>query len=172
MRNAIVELTLPSGAEIKIRRQPAEIIQRLTEKAESEFADSAPKPPTQLVEIGPGQTREEANPTHPEYLAALQVHRATIQARMGQLMIDTMRKVAIITPTDTEAVAELRQNYAELGIELDPDDRKVWMDYLICPTQEDAAHLMFEIFGKSLPREGQIAMHKRLFRNSVEGNAA
>ena len=65
-------------------------------------------------------------------------------------------------------MTELRELYTNLDIEIPADDRTFWVQFVIAPSAEDFAHLTYEIFGKSLPTEVQVAFHRQLFPSQVE----
>lgn len=165
-------LTLSSGYTVGLRRQPGDAWAHAQAAAQAELADSKPQPPMQSLETEPGVFREIANEADPAYLLALGEWRGHVSSLMTQKLLLLMQKFALVFEVDQEKMAELRANYAELGMELPGNDRAVYLGYILAPTLADQAHLFEEIYGKGMPSEGQVALHRAMFPGDVEGHAA
>jgi hypothetical protein len=73
---------------------------------------------------------------------------------------------------DAEKLKELRDTYAALGMELPENDRAVYLGYILAPTLADQGRLFEEVYGKGMPTEGQVALHRAMFPGDVARDAA
>lgn len=162
-------VTLPgSGLTVKIRRQPGDMLKLIEASVRREMDPLKPVIPTQKLEVGPGEFKDIEDANNPEYVAELAKHEALVQEKFAQKMLDVVVKVGIVDGPNKDELAVLRESYVALGIETPEDDRSFWVQFVIAPSAEDFSHLMFEIFGKSLPTEAQVAFHRSLFQRNME----
>jgi len=158
-------IMLSSGYTVALRRQPADVMQRIMVRAEEEYAKDNPKPhpPTQKMETAPGEFHEIPKAHDPEYQATLNAWQEEVNHRATEKLLTLANKVALVFAVDTEQLKELRETYAEIGVDLPEDDRIAWLNYVIAPTIEDQARLFEEVYGKGLPTEAQVALHRLFF---------
>lgn len=169
---ALPTLTLRSGHTVRVRHQPADTLPRLQARAQQELATDKPVPPTQRLETAPNEWREIPNEQDADYRAALVVWEARVSALAGEKATKLLMKLGLVMDVDEDALKHLRADYDELGLDLPEDDRTAWLNYVVAPTRDDQARLFEEIFGKALPVEAQVALHRRMFPGDVEGHAA
>jgi hypothetical protein len=127
-----------------------------------------PEIPTQKLEVGPNEFKDIEDINNPEYLEALAVYEAKVQEQFAKKMLDVVVKVGIIDTPNKNELESLRETYTMLEIETPPDDREFWVQFVVAPSAEDFSLLIFEIFGKSLPTEAQVAFHRTLFQRNME----
>ncbi len=165
-------ITLSSGYTIKLNRQPGDVMAKAQAAAEKELEDSRPPIPTQSMETEPGVFRDIPNEHTDEYLAALSDWRSQVASRTSQKLLMLMERVGLVFEVDQVRLSELRETYAALGIELPENDRSAYLGYVLAPTNEDQGRLFMEVYGRGLPQEAQVALHRRMFPRDVEGNNA
>lgn len=167
--NNLPTVTLPgSGLTVRIRRQPGDMLRLIEASARREFESERPEPPTQRLEVGPGEFKEIEDANNEEYLEKLNAFETKIQEAFSKKMLDVIVKLGIVENPDIAEISTLRQLYSDLNIEIPEDDRTFWVQFVVAPSAEDFAHLTFEIFGRSLPTEAQVAFHRTLFQRNVE----
>jgi hypothetical protein len=162
-------VTLPgSGLTVKVRRQPGDMLKLVEASARRGMESIKPEIPTQRLEVGPNEFKDIEDINNPEYLEALAVYEAKVQEQFAKKMLDVVVKVGIIDTPNKNELESLRETYTMLEIETPPDDREFWVQFIVAPSAEDFSLLIFEIFGKSLPTEAQVAFHRTLFQRNVE----
>jgi hypothetical protein len=162
-------VTLPgSGMTVKIRRQPGDMLRLIEASARRECESERPQPPTQKLEVGPGEFKEIEDVNNEEYVANLEAFELKVQEIFSKKMLDVIVKVGIVETPDIAEVSTLRTLYSDLNIEIPEDDRTFWVQFVVAPSAEDFAHLTYEVFGRSLPTEAQVAFHRTLFQRNVE----
>lgn len=166
-RAELPTITLSSGHTVALRRQPGDIWAKVRAAAQQELESARPTPPTQRMETEPGVFRDIPNEQHPDYLEAHVTWEAHVNERMTEKLLKLMQKIALVFTVDVEALRTLRAEYADLGIALPDDDRIAYLSYVIAPTQEDQARLFMEVYGKALPNEAQVALHRRMFPGNL-----
>ena len=166
------KITLSSGITVKLNRQPADVMTKAQASAQRALADSKPQPPTQSLETEPGVFREIPNEHDPAYLLALQTWQAEVNSLTSQKLLLIIERIGVEFTVDQERLKTLRETYAELDMELPEDDRAAYLAYVIAPAHEDQARLFEEIFGRGLPQEAQVALHRRMFPGDLERDAA
>jgi hypothetical protein len=165
----VPSVTLPgSGLTVKIRRQPGDMLKLVEASARRGMESIKPEIPTQKLEVGPNEFKDIEDINNPEYLEALAVYEAKVQEQFAKKMLDVVVKVGIIDTPNKNELESLRETYTMLEIETPPDDREFWVQFVVAPSAEDFSLLIFEIFGKSLPTEAQVAFHRTLFQRNVE----
>jgi len=171
--NNLPTVTLPgSGMTVRIRRQPGDMLRLIEASARREYEHERPQPPTQKLEVGPGEYKEIEDTNNEEFVASLEEFETKVQTLFSTKMLDVIVKVGIVDSYDVNELAELRKMYADMDIETPTDDRSFWVQFVVAPSAEDFATLTYEIFGKSLPTEAQVAFHRTLFQRNVETQAS
>lgn len=169
---ALPTITLSSGYTISLRRQPADAIPKAQAAAQHELESSKPSPPLQHIETGPDEFRDIENESDPDYQQTLRSWRAEVAALSSQKLLLLMLRLALVFEVDQERLSETRETYASLGMELPEDDRAAYLSYVLAPTHHDQARLFEEVYGRGLPTEAQVALHRRMFPGNLEGHAA
>lgn len=156
-------VTLPdSGYTVEARRIGIDALQQIRITAQREIL----KPTVPIVETELGS---EENPADPDYKQALADWEDAVSTRAGHKLFDLIANYAILTPTDTDAVTELRQACSTVGAELPSDDRSVFVWSIVAPTERDHMALIAFVIGKSLPDEAAVQAQRDTFRGDVVG---
>jgi len=164
-------ITLSSGYSVGLRRQPADIMPKAQAAAEAELAGDKPAIPTQRLQTAPDVWHEIDNPNDADYQAELDAWQAQVNLKTTEKLLTIMQRIALVYEVDQARLADLRETYAILGIELPDDDRAAWLGYVLAPTQEDQAHLFMEVYGKGMPTEAQVMLQRHLFPRNPQGDA-
>lgn len=151
---------LGSGITVKLRT----VAPMLLDKVRS----SVPKPeaPLNEVDYGDGQKRMERNYGDPDYQAALkEAERAA-----GEKTIRVLFLLGVECDVDTEAVENLRRTMRAFGVELDDDDKWVYLSNICLIDQQDIYNLRDAILRRSQPTEVAIGESLETFRGDVSGS--
>ncbi len=165
-------ITLSSGITVKLNRQPGDIMGKAQAAAERDLEDSRPAVPTQSMETEPGVFRDIPNEHNPDYIAAMVEWRGKVASATSQKLLIVMERIGLVFDVDQARLNDLRETYAALGIELPENDRSAYLGYVIAPTNEDQSRLFMEVFGRGLPQEAQVALHRRMFSSNMERDSA
>lgn len=132
-----------------------------------------PKPPMQTVDLG-GETKEEPNYAHPDYLQSITDYNKEMENRIRRLLL----KRGVVIPEDyttwkTE-IEELRQfwkdEYKKELPRLDDNDNRVdWIGYIACGTEDDFEELYEHILRRSMPTPEAVEAAKDGFPGEVSG---
>ena len=167
-----MKITVPgSGIEINIRRQPVQVMDFLKAKIAEELESEKPVPPTQQVETAPGVFREVEALHDEKYVEAMQDYERKTAGKFIERIWHNMATLAVTDEVTPEMVAPYRAYYGQFGEKLPESDREVWLRYEVAPSMDDFATLMYEIYGKSLPTDKQVAFHRLLFQGRVQEKA-
>lgn len=164
-------ITLSSGYTIGVNRQPGDVLAKAKAAAQHELESERPPVPTQNLETEPGVFRDIPNEHDPAYQQALAAWNTRVAGRTSQKLLTLMERIGLVFDVDTERLRALRESYALLGMELPEDDRSAYLGYVLAPTNEDQARLFMEVFGRGLPQEAQVALHRRMFPGDMAQNA-
>jgi len=165
-------ITLSSGISVKLNRQPGDVMGKAQAAAERELEADRPAVPTQKMETEPNVWRDIPNEHNPEYQAALAEWRGRVSSATSQKLLLVMERIGLVFEVDQARLDDLRETYALLGIELPENDRSAYLGYVIAPTNDDQSRLFMEVFGRGLPQEAQVALHRRMFPGNLERDAA
>lgn len=128
----------------------------------------APEPPWEEVDYGNEKVREP-NKAHPLYGVRL----AEWESARGAWVEEMARKLYIAqgveVEIDQEAVSRLRADAHAVGMELDGDDKFVYVAYICCPTADDYSELIDAITQRSLPTEAAVKVAADTFPSPVQG---
>lgn len=161
---SLIEITLPvSGVTVKIRRQRAMVMERFVASIEQDLQGDKPTPPLISVEVSPGEYKDIPNESDEEYLVAARAHMIKTRDAADEKLLHFIAKTCMEFDVDYEEVTTLRQAYCELGMKVEDDDKIFYAKYVLAASNEDYHTLIYEVFGRSLPREAQVAMHSKLF---------
>ncbi len=165
-------ITLSSGITVRLNRQPADVMPKAQAAAQRALADVKPVAPSQSVETEPGVFRDIANEHDPAYQAALMEWNGKVNSLTSQKLLTLMERIGIVFEVDHARLTDMRETYALLDMDLPADDRSAYLAYVIAPTHDDQARLFEEVYGKGLPQEAQVALHRRMFPGNLERDAA
>src|SRR5579859_7157581 len=142
------EITFPdSGATVRVNRiSPMSLL-----AIEQAYPD--PKPPLQEVDYGNGKTKMERNPLSPEYQDELAAHRN----KKNMLILKAFVALGVECEVDAEKVAAYRALMKSIGVDVDPDDKYVFVAHILCSTARDLDTLREAVQGASLPTEKAVA---------------
>lgn len=155
----LIEITLPdSGKTLRVRRVPVFLLREVQKSVKR------PVPPLVTVnyETGP---RQEPNRADPDYLAAVEDYGMALGEKMIQLVI----KRGVECEVDAEAVAQLRADMGELGVELAGNDKQVYVTYICCETPADLSALQAAVLRQSQPTEEATSEALDRFPGPVSG---
>lgn len=155
---ALTEITLPdSGATVRVKRiSPMSLM-----AIEQAYPD--PKPPLQEVDYGNGKLRHERNPLDPAYQDELAAH----QRKKSLLVLKAFIRLGVEVALDAQAVAAYRSEMKDLGVDLDPDDKYVYVAFILCVSNLDLETLRAVIEGASLPTEKAVAEKLATFQGDL-----
>lgn len=157
-----------SGYTVRIQRQRAEVMTRLRFVAEQELMDKKPKPPVQSVIVADGSTKDIENTADEGYIAALEQWQSDVQTLFAIKIMKFMATIGIVdSPPDD--IGETMAQYKAFGLEVEENPKEFWVLNIVASSNDDMAKLMFEIFGRSMPQEGQVAFYRQLFQGRVPG---
>lgn len=158
-------VTLPdSGYTVSVRRIAADALQQIQITARRELDEKKPAVPVIETELGP-----EENQADPDYQQALVAWQDEVTLLVGMKFMTLVASYAVVTPTDEQAVSNLRDAMAAIGSELPGSDRDVFIWGIVAPTEQDRQTLMAFVVGKSLPTEAAVQAQRDTFRGDVAG---
>lgn len=157
-----------SGITVKVRRQPGDMLKLIEASVRRELESKKPEIPVQRLEIAPKEFKDVEDVNNPEYVEKLAAYEQEVQEKFAKKMLDVVIRIGIIDNPDKKELVGLRDMYGTLGIEIPEDDREFWIQFIVAPSAEDFSTLVYEVFGKSLPTEVQVAFHRNLFPSNVE----
>lgn len=151
-----------TGITVGIRKVSPMIKDDLDIVLRREFPE--PRPPVIETELG-----KEENAADPDYQKAL--NRWTIEhmERLSERLLRVAIQRAIEVEVDHEAVDELRHQMRAVGVELDPDDKYVYVSRICCGTWDDLNELSNAVFRRSMPTVEAVEAHKATFQGGVQG---
>lgn len=165
------QITLPvSGAVLSVRRQPLDIIMNAQMRAME--MHERPQPPLVKEEVGPDKFIERENVNDAAYIAALKAYEAKWQQSFAQMLLKILVRTCIVSDEVMRAhldeARELQATYQEIGIPVSDNLLEFALEYIIAISKDDMEYLMMEVFGKTLPKEGQVALRAQMFRSEVQ----
>lgn len=156
----LTDFTFPdSGGAVRVKRIPPMLMRDLQRQFKP------PKPPRQEVKYEKG-VRTEPNPEHPDYIEALMEYEQEIGEHIYHLIV----KMGVVCDVDVEAVATLRAEMKEVGVNLDPDDKYIYVTRILAETNEDMQALQAAVLGQSTVTEGGVAEATERFPGEVQGD--
>lgn len=163
-------ITLPvSGVTIKIRRQSMDILQAIQTRAMQ--MHQKPTPPIVKEEVGPDTFIDRENTSAPEYIHALQEYEQKFTISMAEMLLKIIVSTCIFKDENLQSIIddskEMQQLYLSLGLDVPTNIDEFAFKYVIAVSQEDMGTLIYEVFGKTLPTEAQVAMRKMMFPGTV-----
>ena len=137
-------------------------ILRVSQNLMRELSRSFPEPKPPMVETSLGL---EANPNDPDYLITLEEYRE----EFGRRSLDMLILRGVWVEIDKEALAALRADMREVGVELEKNDKLVYVKQICVVTPKDIRGLQNAILGKVQPTEPNIAAAASDFKSNVPG---
>lgn len=163
--------TSSSGYVLHYRHLSPDTLPRLQAAARTALAESKPPVPTQRVETGPGEYREEPNPFNAEYQQALEQWEARVVEDQGLKFLKLCEDYALIYEVDQDEVDALKAVHESIGDPLDGmSDKQIYLWRIALPTQDDQLILYGKLFG-GLTEEA-IQAQKAAFLGQLQGPAA
>jgi hypothetical protein len=147
-----------TGVEVSIRKVSPLL------GAEIQRAFPAPTPPLQEVDYGDGVKKMEPNPSDPTFIEELRKYSNFLEEKTRSLII---KRGVVIELTDEQKsdVAELRKQWKDdFGVELQGDDKYIFVSYIAVGTDSDLEELLQAILRRSRPTEGAIAEATKTFQ--------
>lgn len=132
-----------------------------------------PQPPLNVVPsgFGDGATRQEPNEADPDHQQALMRWQIEHINRMGQKLMDLAIRNYVECEVDHEAVAELRAAMQAMGVELDPDDKYVYVSRICIGTPDDQRDFSNALFTRAAALREAVQAHKATFPDNLPGEA-
>ena len=156
-----------TGYRIHYRYLPLETLPRLEAAAKTALAADQPPMPTQRVEVGPNEWRDEPNPHDTAYQEAMEAWEAAVKQDAGLRFLKLCEDYALIYEIDQEEVAALRAVSAAIGDVLDElSDKQVFLWRIVFPMEEQQLTLYSKLFG-GLTEEA-IQAQKASFRSKLQ----
>lgn len=121
--------------------------------------------------FGGDKTATIVNEADPDYQTALLKWQLTHYQRVGDVMLDLGIKRYVECDVDTDRVAELRADMAALGVELDADDKVVYISRICIGTRSDLEDFSKALFQRTATEREAVEAHKATFRGAL-GDAA
>jgi hypothetical protein len=158
------QFTFSNGTVIEIGKIPPLLIQKINK------AYPAPKPPVERIDMGDGIFETHENTAHPDYLQAVQDHQSHLEEMFRNLTIQLGVK-SKLTDEQLEQVKAQRELMASVGVELEPDDKYVFVSYVAVETSDDYTRLLQAVMEESQPTEARIQAIEESFQGEVPGEA-
>lgn len=161
-RNGRIPPELPEftfvGSDITVR------LRKVSPFLLGEVAKSVPKPmpPLNTVDYGNGPT-QEPNEADPGYLQALEEYKQEVGNRNLRALIH----LGVECEVDAAAVQALRTQMATFGVDLDPDDKWVYIVNIAITDTDEIVELRDAILRKSQPTEGAVQESLAAFPGDV-----
>jgi hypothetical protein len=162
------EVVFSTGRSVQVRKVSSLLRERVRNAVRDELRGEEPQPP--LVEVDYGQGKKTIpHPADPVYLDLLKLHQAKIADQAGERVKALIVRRGVVCDIDDEAVAGVRQDMADLGIDLSAEDDKwVYVAYVCIGAYEDWLDLIKAVFERSAPTEAAITAHQESFRGNLQ----
>lgn len=140
--------TSSAGYVLHYRHLSPDTLPRLQAAARLALADEKPPIPTQKVETGPNEWRDEPNPHDEQYQQALEAWEVRVTEDQGLKFLKLCEDYALIYEIDREEVGALRAVHVAIGDPLDDmTDAQVFLWRIALPTQDDQITFYGKLFG-------------------------
>jgi hypothetical protein len=159
-----------AGYRLHYRHLSPDTLPRLQAAARLALANDKPPIPTQRVEVGPEEWRDEPNPHDEAYQQALEAWEARVVEQQGLKFLKLCEDYALIYEVDEEEVAALRAVHTAIGDPLDDmSNAQVYLWRIALPGPDDQGELYGRLFGRN---EEAIQAQKAAFRSYLQGAIA
>lgn len=132
----------------------------------------APTPPLEEVEVMGIKTREP-NFSNRGYILAMAAYQETANETVGFLTLRMMVKRGVeLNETEEEVaaeVAQLRADMTAMGVDLDPDDKYIYVTTILAGTSNDMDRLRDAIMTRSQPTPPEVNDNITTFPGNVQG---
>jgi len=156
------ELTFPdSGITIQYRKVSPLLRDDLDAALRRQYP--IPDPPMQQIDTGFGDGRPQPNPLDPEYREQVAMWQIAHYNRLGDKMLRVAIASYVVVEVDAEAVAALRSQMGALGVELDADDKYVYVSRICISSKTDQDYLGDALFKGSSPTRNEVESTKATF---------
>lgn len=160
---ALVQHTFKdTGITVGIRKLSPLLRDDIDMALRNEFPE--PEPPIVETELG-----KEANPADEDYLKRRAEWMVAHMERRSERMLRIAIKRGVEVEVDHEAVAQLRTDMAEQGVDLDPDDAFVYVTRICIGSSDDLQELYDALTKRSMPTREAVEAHKATFPGDVQG---
>lgn len=129
-----------------------------------------PDPPMQVVDTGFGDgATPQPNPADPAYRAAVLEWQTAHWGRVAEALLRLAVARYIEVDVDQEAVETLRADMAALGVDLDADDKYVYITRICIGSRADERDLSNALFTRQEQLREAVDSHKATFRGDLAG---
>lgn len=156
------ELTLPDSG-ITIQYHKVSPLLRDDVDAALRRQYPIPDPPMQASDGGFGDGKPQPNPLDPEYREQVAMWQIAHYNRLGDKMLRMAIASYVVVDVDTEAVQALREQMAPMGVELDSDDKYVYVSRICISSDADRDALGAALFNRSSPTREEVESSKATF---------
>jgi len=164
-----VQITLPvSNHTIRINRLRYEMMLQTRQIAEEELANKKPVPPKQKIVVASGDEQEVENATHPDFIKQMEIWNIGVSTLASIKLAELMATLGI-ADNAPDNIHELMEQYKRAGLPVNDNPKVFWMMMVLAPADDDFKFLMFELFGRSMPQERQVAFWREMFRSNIPG---
>lgn len=129
-----------------------------------------PDPPMQVLDTGFGDgATPQPNVADPAYRQAVAEWQLAHWQRVGDALLRLAVTRYVECAVDTAAVAELRAAMAAIGVELDADDKYVYITRIAIASRDDQTDFSNALFQRTTQLREAVDSHKATFRGDVPG---
>lgn len=160
-------IVFSTGRSVQVRKVSSLLRERVRTAVRDQLKFEEPQPP--MVEVDYGQGKQVIpHPGDPVYLDLMKLHQAKIADETGERVKRLMVKRGVVCEIDQAAVYTVREDLAEIGVDVShEDDLWVYVAYICVGVYEDWTDLIQAIFARSAPTEAAIRAHQDTFRGDV-----
>lgn len=156
------ELTFPdSGITVEYRKVSPLLRDDLDAALRRQYP--LPDPPMQAVDTGFGDGKAQANPLDPEYREQVALWQIAHYNRLGDKLLRVAIASYVVVDVDTEAVQALRDQLSAMGVDLDPDDKYLYVSRICIASKTDQDALGAALFTGSTPTRAEVESTKATF---------
>lgn len=124
----------------------------------------------QVIDTGFGDgATPQPNVADPAYRAAVLEWQTAHWSRVAEALLRLAVARYIEVDVDQEAVAQLRADMAALGVDLDADDKYVYVTRICIGSRADERDLSDALFTRQEQLREAVDSHKATFRGHVQG---
>lgn len=165
-QNEITFFTVPdTGVRLPVRKVSPSLIQEVERSLRREMPE--PKPPKQEVDYGNGPEVEE-NPAHPAYVAAMEEWKSHFNVELSTRTQKLLIRRGVLpnlnlTDEQIEQVKVLKEEMKEYGVEMEGDDKWIFVTAIALGTVEDIGDLTNALIRRSTVTEEAVQEALRKF---------
>lgn len=156
------ELTFPdSGITIEYRKVSPLLRDDLDAALRRQYP--VPDPPMQQLDTGFGDGSAQPNPLDPQYREQVAMWQIAHYNRLGDKLLRVAIANYVVVEVDTEAVRALRDQMGAIGVELDSDEKYVYVSRICIASKTDQDALGAALFTGSTPTRAEVESTKATF---------